>query len=163
SNVAWKNGNPEFLDVQVGRANGFTQIDMTDAVRDEVKKIKKEHDNGIQLHEVATQADYVSNAIDGVTSNILIGGIIAIIILLLFLRNIRATFIIGLSIPASVLLTILTMTLLDYSFNLLSLIGLGLGIGMMVDASIVVLESIFKKKEQGYSNMEAVITGTNEV
>lgn len=163
TNTAWKNGDPEFLVVQVGRANGFTQIDMTDAVRDEVKKIKKEYDNGIQLHEVAAQADYVSNAIDGVTSNILIGGIIAIIVLLLFLRNIRATFIIGLSIPASVLLTILTMTLLDYSFNLLSLIGLGLGIGMMVDASIVVLESIFKKKEQGYSNIEAVITGTNEV
>src|SRR5699024_9784313 len=100
---------------------------------------------------------------DGVTSNILIGGIIAVMVLLLFLRNVRATVIIGLSIPASVLLTILTMTLLDYSFNLLSLVGLGLGIGMMVDASIVVLESIFKKKEQSYSNLDAVILGTKEV
>src|SRR5690625_4647285 len=55
------------------------------------------------------------------------------------------------------------MTFLDYSFNMLSLVGLGLGIGMMVDASIVVLESIFKKKEQGYSNLESVIVGTKEV
>src|SRR5699024_5443026 len=69
----------------------------------------------------------------------------------------------GLSIPASVLLTILTMTLLGYSFNLLSLVGLGLGIGMMVDASIVVLESIFNKKEQSYSNLDAVVSGTKEV
>ncbi len=163
TNFAWKNGNPDFLLLQIGRSNGYTQIDMAEAIRAEVENIKRENDKGIQVSEIAAQADYVSNAIDGVTSNILIGGIIAIIVLLLFLRNIRATFIIGLSIPASVLLTTLTMTLLDYSFNLLSLIGLGLGIGMMVDASIVVLESIFDKKEQGYANVEAVTTGTKEV
>ena len=163
TNFAWKNGDPDFLLLQIGRANGFTQIDMADSIRTEVENIKKEHDNSIEISEIAAQADYVSNAIDGVVDNILIGGIIAIIVLLLFLRNIRATFIIGLSIPASVLLTVLTMTFLDYSFNLLSLVGLGLGIGMMVDASIVVLESIFKKKEQGFSNIEAVISGTKEV
>src|SRR5699024_10814286 len=136
---------------------------MSDAIRAEVESIKKEHDNGINMNEIAAQADYVSNAIDGVTSNILIGWIITVIVLLLFLRNVRATMIIGLSIPASVLLTILTMTLLGYSFNLLSLVGLGLGIGMMVDASIVVLESIFNKKEQSYSNLDAVVSGTKEV
>lgn len=161
--IAWKNGDPDFLLLQIERANGFTQIDMAESVRAETEKIKEEHGNHIELNEVAAQADYVSNAIDGVTSNILIGGIIAIIVLLLFLRNIRATFIIGLSIPASVLLTILTMTFLDYSFNLLSLVGLGLGIGMLVDAAIVVLESIFKKKELEVSNIEAVISGTKEV
>src|SRR5690625_1663697 len=163
TNFAWKNGNPDFLLLQIGRSNGFTQIDMANAIRSEVANIKQDIDNGIKMSEIAAQADYVSNAIDGVTSNILIGGIIAIIVLLLFLRNVRATLIIGLSIPASVLLTILTMTFLDYSFNLLSLVGLGLGIGMMVDASFVVLESIFKKKEQGFSNMDAVISGTKEV
>lgn len=163
TNFAWKNGNPDFLLLQIGRSDGFTQIEMADAIRAEVESIKKEHDNGINMNEIAAQADYVSNAIDGVTSNILIGGIIAVIVLLLFLRNVRATMIIGLSIPASVLLTILTMTLLGYSFNLLSLVGLGLGIGMMVDASIVVLESIFNKKEQSYSNLDAVVSGTKEV
>ena len=143
--------------------NGVSQIDMANAVRDEINHIRNEVDSPAEIHEVAAQADYVADAIDGVTSNIIIGGIIAIIVLLLFLRNIRATIIIGLSIPASVLLTILTMTMLDYSFNLLSLIGLGLGIGMMVDASIVVLESIFRKKELGYSKLDAVIIGTKEV
>ncbi|MEI3604344.1 efflux RND transporter permease subunit [Pseudogracilibacillus sp. SE30717A] len=163
TNVAWKNGNPEFLLLQIGRSNGFTQIDMAEAIRAEVEKIEQEHDNHLQIEEIAAQADYVTSAIDGVTSNILIGGIIAVIVLLLFLRSFRATFIIGLSIPASVLLAVITMTFLDYSFNLLSLVGLGLGIGMLVDASIVVLESIFKKKEEGYSNVEAVISGTKEV
>src|SRR5699024_12231335 len=97
------------------------------------------------------------------TSNIIIGGIIAVIVLLLFLRNFRATIIIGLSIPASILLTILTITILDYSFNLLSLIGLGLGIGMIVDAAIVVLESIFQNTEQGFKRTEVVLNGTKEV
>lgn len=160
---AWKNGDPNFIIVEVGRANGYTQIEMAEAVRAELKEIEKENTSSIKVNEVVAQADYVSNAIDGVTSNIIIGGMIAMVVLMLFLRNVRATFIVGLSIPASILLTILTMVLLDYSFNLISLIGLGLGIGMMVDASVVVLESIFKKKELGYSNFDAVITGTKEV
>ncbi|HLS65676.1 MAG TPA: efflux RND transporter permease subunit [Pseudogracilibacillus sp.] len=163
TNVAWKNGNPDFLLVQIARTSDVTAIDMTKSVREEIKAINKEYDNGVTISEVAAQADYVENAIDGVKDNIIAGGIIAIIVLLLFLRNIRATFIISLSIPASILLTIITMTLLDYSFNLLSLIGLGLGIGMLVDAAIVVLESIFKKKELGYANKRAVIDGTKEV
>lgn len=160
----WKNGQPNFILIQIGRVNNVTQIDMAEAVRAEIQSIKEEGlPTEIEISEIAAQADYVSSAIDGITENILIGGIIAMIVLLLFLRNMRATFIIGLSIPASILLTILTMTLFDYSFNIVSLIGLGLGIGMMVDASIVVLESIYKKKEQGFSNFDAVITGTKEV
>ncbi|MGM8364925.1 efflux RND transporter permease subunit [Virgibacillus sp. W0181] len=162
--IAWKNGESDFILLQIGRVNDVTQIEMADAVRDEVKEIKEEGLPGnIKIEEIAAQADYVDNAIDGVADNIIIGAIIAIVVLMLFLRNIRAIFIVSLSIPASILLTVLVMSLLDYSLNLASLIGLGLGIGMMVDASIVVLESIYKKKEQGLNNKEAVITGTKEV
>lgn len=162
--LAWKNGNPDFILVQIGRSNGATQIDMTEAVRAEVEAIKQEDlQDNLKIEEIAAQADYVSNAIDGVSGNIIIGGLIAIIVLMLFLRNTRATLIVTLSIPSSILLTILTMGVMDISLNLASLIGLGLGIGMMVDASIVVLESIYKKKEQGYPNVKAVIDGTKEV
>src|SRR5699024_3822793 len=162
--LAWKNGNSDFILVQIGRTVDATQIDMAEAVRAEVEKIEQEGLPGnLKLEEIAAQADYVSNAIDGVSGNILIGGLIAIVVLMLFLRNTRATFIVTLSIPSSILLTILTMNFMDISFNLASLIGLGLGIGMMVDASIVVLESIYKKKEQGFPNVKAVIEGTKEV
>lgn len=162
--IAWKNGDPDFILVQIGRTNDVTQIDMTEAVRAEIEKIKQEGLHGeLELDEIAAQADYVSNAIDGVSGNIIIGGIIAIVVLMLFLRNSRATFIVTLSIPSSILLTIITMGAMDFSFNLASLIGLGLGIGMMVDASIVVLESIYKKKEQGVPQVKAVISGTREV
>ncbi|MFC5465767.1 efflux RND transporter permease subunit [Lederbergia graminis] len=164
TSYVWKDGTKDFIFVQIGRTSDVTQIEMAEAIREEIQKIKDEGlVNGFEINELVAQADYVKEAIDGITSNIIIGGILAIVILLLFLRSISATFIISISIPTSILLTFLTMWLLDYSFNMLSLIALGLGIGMMVDASIVILESIYKKKEQGLVGMEAVLVGTKEV
>lgn len=163
SNV-WKEGSKDFIFVQVGRAADVTQIEMADAIRQELQEVKDEGlVAGFELNELVAQADYVEDSIDGVTENILIGGIIAIIVLLLYLRNVRATVVIAISIPTSILLTFITMWLLDYSFNMLTLIALGLGIGMMVDSSIVILESIFKKKEQGLAAFDAVVKGTKEV
>ncbi|WP_282173256.1 efflux RND transporter permease subunit [Cytobacillus firmus] len=164
SSFVWKNGTKDFIFVQVGRAADSTQIEMAAAVRDEVKNIRKDGlVKGFELNEMVAQADYVQESIDGVTGNILIGGVIAIAILLIFLRNVRSTFIIGLSIPTSILLTFTAMWVFDYSFNILTLIGLGLGIGMMVDSSIVIIESIYRKKEQGLGKLESVLEGTKEV
>ena len=164
SSGVWKNGTKEVVLVQIGRVNGATQIEMAEAIRVEVEKIKEEGlVSSFQFNEIVAQADYVKDAVDGVTSNILIGGLLAIAVLFLFLRNIRATIIIGISIPISILLTFSCMWLLGYSVNMLSLIALGLGIGMMVDASIVILESIYRKKEQGLPNKEAVLKGVSEV
>ncbi|CAM3885370.1 efflux RND transporter permease subunit [Mesobacillus thioparans] len=165
ASLVWKNGSKDFIFVQVGRVADATQIEMADAVRKEIKKIREEGliTGGLELNEMVAQADYVKDSIDGVTGNILIGAAIAVAILMLFLRNIRATMIVGLSIPTSVLLTFAAMWMFGYSFNILTLIGLGLGIGMMVDSSIVILESIYRKKELGLKNMDAVIEGTKEV
>ncbi|QFT89021.1 Swarming motility protein SwrC [Bacillus sp. THAF10] len=164
SSGVWKNGSQDVILVQIGRNPEFTQIEMAEAVREEIRKIKEEGlVTGFEFEEIVTQADYVKEAVEGVSNNILIGGILALVVLLLFLRNLRATFIIGISIPLSILLTFASMWVLDYSFNMLSLIALGLGIGMMVDASIVILESIYRKKEQGIKGTEAVLTGVKEV
>jgi HAE1 family hydrophobic/amphiphilic exporter-1 len=164
SSGVWKDGSQDVVMVQIGRVTDVTQIEMAAAVRAEVEKIKDEGlVNGFDFEEVVAQADYVSSAVDGVSSNILIGGVLAIAVLFLFLKNIRATVIIGISIPLSILLTFASMWFLGYSINMLSLIALGLGIGMMVDASIVILESIYRKKEQGMENKEAVLQGVKEV
>ncbi|MED4017450.1 efflux RND transporter permease subunit [Sutcliffiella cohnii] len=164
SSDVWKNGKKDFIFVQVGRVANVTQIDMANAVREEVKKIEEEGlVKGFDVNFIVSQADYVQESIDGVSNNILIGGILAVIILLLFLRNLRATFIVGISIPTSILLTFICMWLLDYSLNILTLIGLGLGIGMMVDSAIVILESIYRKREQGLKKLDAVLEGVKEV
>ncbi|WP_026688809.1 efflux RND transporter permease subunit [Alteribacter aurantiacus] len=162
SSVAWKDGSRDFILVEIGRANGYTQLDMAADVRTEVAAIH-EAGVGFSFGELVAQADYVSSSLDGVTQNILIGGLLALVVLLVFLRNVRATMIIGLTIPVSILLTFATMWVFGYSFNVLTLVGLGLGVGMMVDASIVILESIYRKKEQGYEGMEAVTKGVREV
>ncbi|MFD2042999.1 efflux RND transporter permease subunit [Ornithinibacillus salinisoli] len=164
STYVWKNGTKDFIFIQVGRSANTTQIELAEAVRAEIADIR---DEGLvsefELNEMVAQADYIEDSIDGVSKNIVIGGILAIVILLLFLRNIRATTIISISIPTSILLTFITMWILDYSFNILTLIGLGLGIGMMVDSAIVILESIYRKKEEGLEAAKAVIEGTKEV
>ncbi|MEH7343487.1 efflux RND transporter permease subunit [Bacillus sp. JJ1532] len=164
SSFVWKDGTKDLIFIQVGRAADVTQIEMAKAVRAEIKKIRDEGlVTGFQLNEMVAQADYVQESIDGVTDNILIGGLISAVILLIFLRNLRATIIIGISIPTSVLLTFAAMWMFGYSFNILTLIGLGLGIGMMVDSSIVILESIYRKKELGLNKFDAVLEGTKEV
>ncbi|MCL7745689.1 efflux RND transporter permease subunit [Halalkalibacter alkaliphilus] len=164
SSAVWKDGSKDFIFTQVGRVSNVTQIEMAEAVRSEVEKIKEEGlVSGFDFEYIVSQADYIEDAIDGVTYNILLGGLLSILTLILFLRNIRATFIIGISIPASILLTFSSMWILGYSFNIISLIALGLGIGMMVDASIVIMESIYRKKEQGLGNREAVLKGIKEV
>lgn len=164
SSMAWMNGSSDFIFVEIGRADGVTQLDMATSVRGEVTEIQRQGlDEGLAFEEVVNQADYVSSAIDGVSQNILIGGLLALGVLMLFLRNVRATLIVGITIPLSILLTFASLWLLDYSINMLTLIGLGLGIGMMVDAAIVILESIYRKKEQGLPGREAVLTGLREV
>ncbi|WOV84307.1 efflux RND transporter permease subunit [Sporosarcina jeotgali] len=164
SSFVWKNGTQDLVFVQISRASNVNQIDMAKAIRAEVEKIREEgFIDGFTLNEMVAQADFVKESIDGITVNILIGSIVAVAILLVFLRNIRATLIIGVSIPTSVLLTFLTVYLLGYSLNVLTLIGLGLGIGMMVDSSIVILESIYRQRELGLGNLESVLTGTKEV
>jgi len=164
SSFVWKNGTKDFIFVQIGRVANVTQIEMADAIRNEIQNIRDEGINKeLQLNEIVAESDYVEDSINGVTDNIMIGAVIAIIIMLLFLRNARATFIVGLAIPTSILLTFAAMWAFNYSINILTLIGLGLGVGMMVDSSIVILESIYHKKEQGLANFEAVIEGVKEV
>lgn len=164
TSLVWKESSTDFIMVQIGQAAGVTQIEMADAVNAEIEKMREEGLlDDVELKYIVSQAEYVENALDGIMNNIIIGGILALVVLLLFFRNFRATFIIGLSIPTSILLTFMTMWLLDYSFNILTLIALGLGIGLLIDSSIVILESIYAKKEQGYNKLDAVIEGTKEV
>ncbi|MHC4391721.1 MAG: efflux RND transporter permease subunit, partial [Planctomycetota bacterium] len=106
---------------------------------------------------------FVESAIDEVNQAVLLGGLLSILMLFLFLRRFRPTLIIAVSLPASVLLTFAGLFLFDISLNLMSLGGLALGIGMLVDNSIVVLESIVRCREEGDELVRAVLRGTREV
>jgi HAE1 family hydrophobic/amphiphilic exporter-1 len=109
------------------------------------------------------QSNFIQQSIKEVRNAAILGGILAIIILFLFLRDPRSTLIIATSIPLSVIATFLLMYRLDISLNIMSLGGLTLGIGMLVDNSIVVLESVFRKRKQGAALAPAAVEGTTEV
>ena len=118
---------------------------------------------GAELTVLFDQSHFIQKSVDEVRNAALIGGVLAIALLLLFLRDLRSTLIIATSIPISVVATFIAMYKMDISLNIMSLGGLTLGIGMLVDNSIVVLESIYRKRQLGQSLFVAAVRGTSEV
>jgi HAE1 family hydrophobic/amphiphilic exporter-1 len=118
---------------------------------------------GLTLRQVYDETVYITSAIDLVRQNIWIGGSLAVIILLLFLRSLRATLIISIAIPVSVVGAFVAMAALGRSINVISLAGLAFAIGMVVDAAIVVLENIFRLREAGLPAHQAAYRGAKQV
>ena len=118
---------------------------------------------GAKLELLSDQSGFIENSIREVQINALIGGTMAVLVLFVFLRNVVHTLIVGLTIPVSIMATFAPMYMFDVSLNIMSLGGLALGIGMLVDNSIVVLESIFRCREEGDDLVQATIRGTSEV
>ncbi|MGA0000544.1 MAG: efflux RND transporter permease subunit, partial [Steroidobacteraceae bacterium] len=118
---------------------------------------------GTRLSVVYDQSRFISSAIAEVREAALLGGLLAILVLYLFLRDARATLVTGIAIPVSVIGTFLLMYLSDLSLNIMSLGGIALAVGMLVDNAVVVLESIVRRHEQGLPRTEAARVGTQEV
>ena len=118
---------------------------------------------GVSLYLVSDQSRFIENAINEVIRTAQWGGALAILILFLFLRSVRSTLIVGVAIPVSILITFILMFFSGTTLNIMSLGGLALGVGMLVDNAIVVLESIFRCREEGDSIVEAARRGASEV
>ena len=125
--------------------------------------LEEEKYRSIDTAVLFDQGDYVHLAIDSVTDALIVGGLLAMAVLFLFLRNIRSPLIIGIAIPFSVIVTFVLLYFADYSLNIMTLGGLALGIGMLVDNSIVVIESIYRHLQMGKDPKEAASVGTKEV
>ncbi|MBA3563463.1 MAG: efflux RND transporter permease subunit [Gammaproteobacteria bacterium] len=132
-------------------------------LEDHLAGIRESLPDGFELTTIYDQSRFISSAIDEVKSAALLGGLLAILVLYFFLRDLRATLIIGLAIPISVVGTFVAMYAADLSLNIMSLGGIALAIGMLVDNSIVVLENIVRKKEGGLAPRAAAVQGTGEV
>ncbi|MCZ7650385.1 MAG: efflux RND transporter permease subunit [Thermoanaerobaculia bacterium] len=120
-------------------------------------------DEGVRLEIVADRSVFIESSISEVRNSALAGGLLAVLVLYLFLRSLRSTAIVAVAIPASLLVTFAPLDLLGVSLNIMSLGGLALGVGMLVDCSIVVLESIQRCREEGDELFDAVVRGTREV
>jgi hydrophobic/amphiphilic exporter-1 (mainly G- bacteria), HAE1 family len=120
-------------------------------------------EEGVRLEIVADRSVFIEGSIAEVRNNAVLGGLLAVLVLYLFLRSLGTTAIVAVSIPASLLVTFAPLNLLGVSLNIMSLGGLALGVGMLVDCSIVVLESIHRCREEGDDKFTSVVRGTNEV
>lgn len=119
--------------------------------------------DGVPVQTIEDQSKFINNALSEVKTEALMGGVLSILIIFFFLRDGWSTFVIGLSLPISIISTFFFMDQLGLSLNVMSLAGLALATGMVVDDSIVVLESIAKARERGLSVLQAAIAGTREV
>jgi HAE1 family hydrophobic/amphiphilic exporter-1 len=117
----------------------------------------------VQLSLVAAQADFVTDALSNLGQEIFLGGALSLLLILLFLKDVRLSLVIGLFIPLSVVVSLVLLQLLDVSINVLSLGGLALAVGILVDQAIVVSEAVGKQVEEGVPVAEAVIKGTEEI
>lgn len=161
SSISKTNGENS-LSISVQKQSGTNTVNVSNKINEEIEKIKEEYPTR-DFRVVIDQADFIKFSINTVVKSAALGAILAVIILFLFLRNIRTTFIVGAAIPVSVIATFSLIYFNDITLNLMTLGGLALGIGMLVDNSIVVLENIYRFRQEGYSKKEAAIKGAKEV
>src|SRR5262245_25159726 len=148
--------------LRITKQSGQNTVAIADAVRAEVARINREVP-GLTLTVLDDSSIFIKRSITAVQEHALIGGTLVMLIIFLFLRNVRATFIVFTSIPISVIGTFALLYFAGYTLNTMTFGGLALGIGMIVDAAIVVLENTFRHMEHGKSRMQAAIDGSEEV
>jgi HAE1 family hydrophobic/amphiphilic exporter-1 len=156
----------ESVEVAVYKEGGTNTVTVSDAVRGNLSGLVsrlKQVDPALELAVITDQARYIRESVSEVLRTALYGGALAILVLFLFLRSWKTTMIIGIAIPISVISTFFLMYVSGISLNIMSLGGLTLGIGLLVDNSIVVLEAIQRRRDQGMGDIEAARAGTGEV
>ncbi|MEX2125953.1 MAG: efflux RND transporter permease subunit [Woeseia sp.] len=153
----------ESVELAVYKEGDANTVQVANRIGRRLEQIKETLPDDLELVSIYDQSQFISAAIQEVTSAAISGGFLAILVLYGFLRDARATTIIALAIPVSVIGTFLLMYSNSVSLNIMSLGGIALAVGMLVDNSIVVLENIVRKKEQGQNVLEAARNGTGEV
>ena len=141
---------------------GSNTVAVTRRMTDAIAQLEKEFP-GVSMTVVAAQADFVVDALSNLGQEIVAGGLLSLLVIFVFLRDWRLSLAIGITVPLSVLMALVALQALDVSINVLSLGGLALGTGLLVDTAIVVAESVGRRREEGMSLLEAAVTGTDEV
>jgi hydrophobic/amphiphilic exporter-1 (mainly G- bacteria), HAE1 family len=155
------NGKPG-VRLRITKQSGQNTVQIADAVSAEAERINREVP-GVHLSVLDDSSVFIKRSIEAVQEHAVIGGVLVMLIIFLFLRDLRATFIIFTSIPISVVGTFALLYFNGYTLNTMTFGGLALGIGMIVDASIVVIENTFRHMEHGKDRMQASIDGSEEV
>lgn len=162
TSISYFDGVP-CIQFKIQKQSGKNSVAAAHALRSALPKILKQLPNDVEIIEVSNNTDQIEATVHEVINSVLTGALLAIVVLFIFLKNIKSTLIIGLSIPVSIISTLVFMYFRGTSLNLISLSGLLLGVGMLVDNSIVVLENIYTHASQGKSPLQASIDGAGEM
>ena len=152
----------EALRLIMFKQSGSNTVKVSEAIWDEIAVIHKDYPK-IRIEKTMDTADFINAAIRNVESAAGVGAVLAVFVLLLFLRSLSSTLIIGVAIPISVISTFALMYFNGFTLNIVSFGGLALGVGMLVDNAIVVLENIYRHREGGKPGREAAVVGSREV
>lgn len=155
------NGNPGIM-LSIEKTSTASTSSVCDKLNQTIDSLTDGNDK-LHILSLMDQGIYIDMVINSILDNLLYGGILAIIVLLVFLRSIKPTVIIAFSIPMSLLFAVVLMSFTDISLNMISLSGLSLGVGMLVDNSIVVIENIYRMRNNGVSRYKAAVYGAKQV
>ena len=144
------------------KQSSYATADVSENILSKFRQLENKY-NGLEFTALSDQGEYIHVVIGSVLQNLLLGAVLAIIILLFFLRDIRPTLITAISIPVSVLFAIMMMYFSGVTLNMISLSGLAIGVGMLVDNSIVVIENIYRLRSMGYSKVQSAVSGAVQV
>ena len=162
TSIALVNSVPSII-MNVQKQSGENSVQTARNLRNRLERIRQEIPQDIEISELYNTTDIIENSINQVTLSAVSGAILAVLILFFFLRAVKPTLIIGVSIPISLLITMMAMYFAGLTLNLMTLAGLVLGVGMLVDNSIVILENIYRYREKGAKLKPAAILGTSEM
>ena len=160
--LAYLNGTPCVI-LNIQKQSGKNSVNAAHAVRKAIKAIKVELPSDVDIIESSNDTDIIEQTIAEVVKSVIQGALLAVIVLFIFLRSIKSTVIIGLAIPVSVFITLFLMYFTKISINMISMAGLLLGIGMLVDNSIVVLENIYAYRQKDAKPRVAAVLGSQEM
>ena len=155
------NGNPA-VSLSIQKSSTSSTSAVSQLVNEETRRIMAEEE-GVHITQLMDQGIYIDMVVSSVINNMVYGGLIALLVLVFFLKDIKPTLIIGFSIPLSVLFAIVLMYFSGVNLNVMSLSGLALAVGMLVDNSIVVIENIYRLRNLGYSKVKAAVIGAKQV
>ena len=155
------NGKPGVM-FTMQKQSGYSTGGVSDSIKEKFEELEEGYEN-VHIIELMDQGIYIDLVVDSVIDNMLSGAVLAVVVLLVFLKSMRPTFVIACSIPISIMSAIVLMYFSGITLNIISLSGLALGIGMLVDNSIVVIENIYRLRAEGYSVKKAAVEGANQV
>ncbi|MBI4457268.1 MAG: efflux RND transporter permease subunit [Acidobacteria bacterium] len=156
------NGEPAVA-LEIQKQSGANTVQVADNVKEGMRKLQREMPKGVELRVVRDNSVFIRDAVEDVRTTLILGAILTVIVVFAFLNSWRSTVITGLTLPVSVISAFIIMWALGFTLNFMTLMGLSLAIGMLIDDAIVVRENIVRHMERGKNHMEAAGEGTAEI